>query len=140
MSGTEQGAQAGNLAPLFLPIGAGVTCRWPPPLPRCLVATGRYRSWPLRPHASTAGGCRERASAKLQTIAARAGRCRRFPIGAGAAAPPPSGDAAAAPAEHGSLARQRAAAGAERRELSGSRVNGREACVDPIKRLMSLEC
>jgi len=83
ISGTEQGAQGGNLAPLLRPIGAGLPCRWPPPLPRCLVATGRYRSWPLRPHATTAGGCGDRASAKLQTTAARAGGAAASPSAQG---------------------------------------------------------
>jgi len=49
MSGTEQGAQGGDLAPSLLSVGARPACRWP------LLLSCHRGSRPSRPHMSTAG-------------------------------------------------------------------------------------
>ena len=49
MSGTEQGAQGGDLAPSLLSVGARPACRWP------LLLSCHHGSRPSRPHTSTAG-------------------------------------------------------------------------------------
>ena len=120
MSGTEQGAQGGDLAPSLLSVGARPACRWP------LLLSCHHGSRPSRPYTSTAGQSHGQGACKAaDDCGARKTVLPLAEARAGVAVPPPSGDAAAAPTEHGGLAGQRLGWSLPSQREQGGAVVGR---------------